>query len=210
MSHHPTEHLLAEYSAGSLAAGPALCITTHIEGCHECKRRVDDFNLLGATMLENTESVECSDDLFDRVMLGLEAATENAGQAAKEKAKSALAAILPNGLDSVNWKLRGHGVSTYDLPVAEDGFVVKLLRVAKGQKVFQHTHTDSEFTVLLQGGYSDELGSYSAGDFVECDGSHVHQPVAHRDQDCVLLTAVSGDLKFTGTVSRILNPFFKL
>ena len=209
MSHHPTEHLLTEYSAGSLSAGPALCVTTHIEQCHECERRVGEFNLLGAAILENSENMECSAGLFDRVLMGVGSDTQQQTRTNPRKKKSALSALLPKGIESVNWKKLGFGVRSCDLGLTEDGFVVKLLRVAKGRSVFQHTHTDSEFTVLLQGGYSDELGNFVAGDFVECNGSHVHQPVAHRDQDCVLLTAVSGDLKFTGPVSQLLNPFYK-
>ncbi|MFK8018418.1 MAG: ChrR family anti-sigma-E factor [Pseudomonadales bacterium] len=209
MSHHPTEHLLTEYSAGSLSAGPALCVTTHIEQCHECERRVGEFNLLGAAILESGESIACSDDLFDRVMMDVDTDTQIKTLSSQRKKKSALSALLPDGIESANWKSLGLGVRSCDLGLTEDGFVLKLLRVAKGRRVFQHTHTDAEFTVLLQGGYSDELGNFVAGDFVECDASHVHQPVAHRDQDCVLLTAVSGDLKFTGPISRLFNPIFK-
>lgn len=203
MSHHPNEHRLTEYSAGSLAAGPALCIATHLERCSHCARRVEDLNLLGAALLDHSEESQCSADLFDKVMNGVSAQPK-----IEHSAKPALSRLIPKDLKSVAWKKLAGGVSTFDLPISEHGFIVKLMRVTAGRGVFEHTHDDSEFTVLLQGGYSDELGSYVAGDFIECDGTHTHKPVAHRDQDCIMLTAVSGNLKFTGSLTRMLNPFF--
>lgn len=209
MSHHPSEHLLTEFASGSLKAGAALCVRTHLEQCHECNRVAEDLNVLGAVMMRDSDEAACSDDLFDRVLNQLNSS------AAPEKARShagdnrALLSLLPGGIKSVPWKKIAGGVSSYELPVNDGEYEVKLLRVAKGRGVFQHTHTDTELTVLLQGGYSDELGSYTAGDFVECDGSHVHKPVAHRDQDCILLTAVAGKLRFTGAISRLLNPIVK-
>lgn len=216
MSHHPSDSRLTEYSAGGMAYGPAVCISTHLERCHECTQRVDNLNLLGATMLDQIDSAECSDDLFDRVIDSLESAPTSqaitSAEAANQStvAQSALRALLPQGLESVAWKRLAKGVSSFEVPsINGEGFSVKLLRVSKGSSVFQHTHTGTEFSVLLQGGYSDELGSYAAGDFVECDSSHNHKPVAHRDQDCILMTAVEGDLKFTGVFSRLLNSVIK-
>lgn len=217
MSHHPSDSRLTEYSTGSLAYGPAACISAHLEHCHDCTQRVDNLNLLGAAMLDRVDSAKCSDDLFDRVLDSVDSITPNNMRqghvAANENAsaKSILQALLPDGIDSVTWKRLAKGVCSFDLPAVNgEGFSVKLMRVTKGSSVFQHTHTGSEFTVCLRGGYSDELGSYAAGDFVECDSSHNHKPVAHRDQDCILLTAVEGKMRFTGPVTRLFNPLIAL
>ncbi len=205
MSHHPSEHLLAEFTSGSLNTGAALCVRTHLEQCHDCNRVAEDLNVLGAVMMRDSDQASCSDDLFSRVLdqLGSSAPQAPFSRSAGSKA---LSSLIPGGIQSVPWKKIAGGVSSYTLPINDGEYSVKLLRVEKGRSVFQHTHTDTELTVLLQGGYSDELGSYTAGDFIECDGSHVHKPVAHRDQDCILLTAVSGKLRFTGAVGRLLNP----
>lgn len=206
MNHHPGEDLLLEYSSGGLAVGPALCVRTHLEQCHCCAQQVQNMNVLGAAMLQYCESEAVSDDLLDKTLAQLDATPPVANPSSK---LGGLRQLLPSGLAGLNWQRLAPGVSFFDLPAAnEEGFIVKLLRVGKGRSVFQHTHSGNEFTVLLQGGYSDELGSYSAGDFIECDASHVHKPVAHRDQDCILLTAVSGDLRFTGRLTRLLNPVF--
>lgn len=209
MSHHPSEHLLTEFSSGSLETGAALCVRTHLEQCHECKRITEDLNVLGAVMMRGSDEASCSDDLFDRVMVQLNSSSAPEKATKHTEDKRALSALIPGGIKSVPWKKIASGVSSYELPVNDGEYSVKLLRVEKGRSVFQHTHSDTELTVLLQGGYSDELGSYTAGDFIECDSSHVHKPVAHRDQDCILLTAVSGKLRFTGALTRLLNPIVR-
>ncbi|MEM8498072.1 MAG: ChrR family anti-sigma-E factor [Pseudomonadota bacterium] len=209
MSHHPSEHLLTEFASGSLETGAALCVRTHLEQCHECSRLAEDLNVLGAVMMRSSDQASCSDELFDRVLDQLNSSPAPEKATGHTGDNRALSALIPGGITSVPWKKIASGVSSYELPVNDGEYNVKLLRVEKGRSVFQHTHTDTELTVLLQGGYSDELGSYIAGDFIECDGSHVHKPVAHRDQDCILLTAVSGKLHFTGAIARLLNPIVK-
>ncbi|MFK7733748.1 MAG: ChrR family anti-sigma-E factor [Pseudomonadales bacterium] len=209
MSHHPSEHLLTEFASGTLETGAALCVRTHLEQCHDCNRVAEDLNVLGAVMMRGSDEAACSDDLFDRVLGQLNSQPAPEPVVSDTQDRSALSSLIPGGIKSVPWKKIASGISSYELPVNDGEYNVKLLRVEKGRSVFQHTHSDTELTVLLQGGYSDELGSYTAGDFVECDGSHVHKPVAHRDQDCILLTAVSGKLRFTGAIGRLLNPIVK-
>lgn len=203
MKHHPTEHRLMEYAAGAMSEGPALCIATHLESCLQCHRKVDEYSHLGAALMNDQEAV--SDNLFDKVLAGLDAGLEQAISAPQ----SVLDKLIPKHLHMLDWKRIGAGVYEYCLSTGDNNNSVKLLRVNKGRSVFQHTHTGTEFTMLLQGGYSDELGNYRAGDFIECDNSHNHKPIAHRDEDCILLTAVSGNLHFTGPISRLLNPFYQ-
>jgi putative transcriptional regulator len=203
MSHHPSEHRLMEYAAGAMSDGPALCIAVHLESCLHCSRKVEEYSHLGAALME--ESSQVSDDLFDKVMAGVEAGVESI----KQLPQTLLEKLLPADINALDWKRIGVGVYEYVVNTGDGDNSVKLLRVDKGRSVFQHTHTGTEFTMLLQGGYSDELGNYRAGDFIECDASHKHKPIAIRDEDCILLTAVSGNLRFTGPLSRLLNPFYQ-
>jgi len=210
--HHPSEHLIAEFAAGSLSFGPALCVSTHLEQCLECASLADNFALLGAALIQEGENIEVSGDLFERVLgqIGTQSVTPFDKQSVVTAPRNgALHGLLPKSLESLPWKSLAGGVSSYTLNTGDDDHSVKLLRVSRGRGVFTHTHTATEFTVLLRGGYSDELGNFNAGDFVECNTNHRHAPLAHRDQDCYLLTAVEGSLKFTGLLTRLANPFFR-
>ncbi|NOH95983.1 ChrR family anti-sigma-E factor [Vibrio sp. 99-70-13A1] len=82
-----------------------------------------------------------------------------------------------------------------------------LLHIAEGGQVPSHTHKGFEITLLLQGSFDDEMGHYSAGDFVWLDGKHTHNPVTQ--EGCVCLTVSSDALHFTKGVSQLFNPLGK-
>ena len=206
--HHPTEHILIEHAAGALSAGPALCVASHLEFCSECAQHNRQLSQLGSAMMMDTQEGKVEDNLFDQIMQRVDEPVEKR-PSKKTGIDKVLQQLLPNGLSGVAWKRMAGGVSSFDLGDIAEGFAVKLMKVERGRSVLQHTHTGNEFSVLLQGGYSDELGNYYRGDFVECSDQHTHKPVAHRNEDCILLTAVHGELKFTGTLGRLLNPFVK-
>jgi len=87
----------------------------------------------------------------------------------------------------------------------EDGDLrTSLLHIDKGGSVPTHTHKGFEVTLLLQGSFEDEMGTYHAGDFIWLDGKHTHQPVTKIG--CVCLTVSSDAIRFTKGVSQLLNP----
>ena len=117
-----------------------------------------------------------------------------------------LAKLLPGGLNAVTWKRATASLSTALLPVGDDNTQVALIRMKAGGRINEHDHDGDEFTVILKGGFSDDRGSYHAGDFVTCTRDDRHQPVAHQNEECICLAAQAAPIKFTGWKGLLLNP----
>jgi putative transcriptional regulator len=83
------------------------------------------------------------------------------------------------------------------------------MRMRRGEAMPRHTHGGIELVLMLDGGFTDERGSYRRGDVVISDGAVVHRPVADDDADCLCLVVMEGGLKLTGPLGRILNLFFR-
>ena len=71
-----------------------------------------------------------------------------------------------------------------------------------------HSHDGMEYTVVLQGGYTDVTGNYGPGDLqIMADGAS-HNVVADPGEDCINLAVTTGPLKFESLLQRIAAPLF--
>lgn len=213
---HPDDMTLMNYAAGSLSAPEALAIAMHLCFCHECRTHVKNFNHLGGALLENITPASAESSSFDVLMAEIDKgapAIRYSRQAASATqtapaVQNPLQKYLPEPLEKLSWHRQTKEVSKYDLTklLGTNGFQIALQKIKAGAKIPTHTHKGVEYTVILNGGFSDELGVYHTGDFIARDASHKHSPTALQNEDCICLTVLSAPLKFTGWY-RILNPF---
>ena len=214
---HPDEMTLMDYAAGSLSIPQSLAVSVHMCFCHECRTLVKNFNHLGGALLETIKPASADDGAFDALMASLDAQPKSVQKdkaSAPAEGKSTphfsnpLLRYLPTSLDKLSWQRQTKEISVFDLTslINVGGFRVALQKIKAGAKIPTHTHKGIEYTVLLSGGFSDEMGVYHTGDFIARDASHHHSPVALQNEDCVCLTVLSAPLKFTGWY-RVLNPF---
>jgi putative transcriptional regulator len=63
--------------------------------------------------------------------------------------------------------------------------------------------------IVLEGGYSDEFGSYDAGDVAVANHEVVHRPVADPVEGCLCFAVTDARLKLTGPIGRVLNLFIR-
>lgn len=229
-SWHPDEITLMNYVAGSSSVAEALAIATHLSFCHECCVQVRNFNNLGGALLETIKPASIEEDSFNALMANLEPHGRNqsadviadksteSGNPVMEKPvrgplrskrfNNPLENYLPADLENLPWQHQTKEISKFDLTalLGTRGYQVALQKIKAGAHIPSHTHKGFEYTVILRGGFSDELGVYHAGDFVARDASHHHSPTALQNEDCICLTVLNAPLKFTGWY-RILNPF---
>jgi len=217
-AHHPDDMTLMNYAAGSLSLPQALAVSVHLCFCHECRDLVKNLNHLGGALLETIKPASTDENAFDALMATLE--PHDHAQAPKEKMEvqddaritqhntNPLLRYLPAPLQDLPWQRQTKEISKFDLTSLIDvkGFRVALQKISAGAKVPTHTHKGFEYTVILSGSFSDELGVYSQGDFIARDASHKHSPTALQNEDCICLTVLNAPLKFTGWY-RLLNPF---
>lgn len=213
--HHPSPELLTAFSAGSLPLSQALCVSTHIEHCSECRTNLLRLNSMGANMMETLKPTEVSADLKSSVFALLDDAGEDVPEAVNPTTKRnsrvprSLQQFIPHDYNDLQWHYVSPSIQTARLCTDTNGSKVEMLRIKPGGKVPSHTHTGDEYTILLEGSFSDESGVYNEGDFVLRDGRHKHKPMVTEDSECICLVVTDAPIAFTGFFSRWLNPFLR-
>jgi putative transcriptional regulator len=67
-----------------------------------------------------------------------------------------------------------------------------------------HSHKGKEITLVLEGAFSDETGSYKRGDIVIHDQRSSHAPQADQRLGCTVLSIMDGPIQIKASFS-----FFK-
>lgn len=210
-AHHPSEELLLDHAAGALAEAPALLVATHLALCPRCRAETAALEALGADFLESAPAEPVAESLLERTLACLDGREPPpAAPAGPVWPPRPLRDYLPGGLDALPWRRRMSGVWSCSVPGVGRGGKVEMLRIAPGRAVPPHTHRGSELTLVLEGGYTDELGSFARGDVCVADESVRHRPQADQGPDCICLTVVDGVLRFSGLFGLIANPLQRL
>ena len=76
--------------------------------------------------------------------------------------------------------------------------------------MLQHSHTELEMTCVLTGAFSHDGGRFGPGDFDFGDEDVDHKPLVERGEDCVCLVAMRGELRLSGLIGRLIQPFVRL
>ena len=76
--------------------------------------------------------------------------------------------------------------------------------------VNEHTHRGTEYTLVIDGEFSDGLEKYDTGDFIYMDGDKTHSPKSDASEGCLVFSIVDQPLHFTSGFARLLNPFSHL
>ncbi|WP_347331765.1 ChrR family anti-sigma-E factor [Marinimicrobium locisalis] len=228
-AHHPDDLTLLDYAAGSLDLAQALAVSVHLGFCSQCQSQLRKLNALGGVLLAETKpasvganddqiaegaQTEALDEGFEALMARIESEPEASPKQSPAPKTTGyhnpLERYLPASLDELNWQQQTREIAKFDLTNVVDlgSARVALQKIKAGAKVPVHTHRGNELTVVLKGGFSDELGVYHAGDYIARDSSHKHSPTALQNEDCVCLTVLDAPMKFTGPLMRWLNPLF--
>ena len=212
VKHHPDTNTLLEFAASSLPAAQSVVVSTHLQFCSECRQRLAQLESLGATMFENAEPVDINPSVFDNVLARLDEVEED--RAANDASASTLSwtvkQIRKGNLDQLQWKKVTRSLRIADLGEIDGAAEFSLYHIAEGGRIPQHNHSGTEMTLVLQGGFSDEGGSYHAGDFITREAGDIHAPTALSGGDCICLAVLETPLRFTSWHHRWLSPLLQL
>jgi putative transcriptional regulator len=212
-SHHPSDDLLLDYASGAQREPVALLIATHLALCPQCRARSDRLEAIGGALLEQIEPAPLADDSFSRLLARLDEPTEPtepsppAGPPPPGDAASPpepLRRYVGNSLDRLSWRRLGSIAEARLLPGFPD-FTTRLLRVRPGAAIPAHTHEGSELTLVLAGGFRDQIDHYLRGDVAQADGEVDHRPVADLDEECLCLVVTDAPVRMTGPIGRLFN-----
>lgn len=215
-SHHPGDTLLIDYAGGALGEAVSLVVATHLALCPCCRLNVAEMEAVGGALLDEIEPDEIDPSCLDAVLARLDEQPPMPRAARPVRpAKPAETPLLPeplrryvgNDLNALRWKTLMPGMACVDIPTG-DSARVRLMRLRGGVGPPHHTHDGLELTLVLDGGFADELGQFTRGDLAVGDDSVRHRPVADPE-GCLCLAVVDGRLNLTGALGRFLNPFIR-
>ena len=235
---HPSAQQLVSFVDGDLSPAVSLMVSAHCDMCSTCQRFVEqETERLAGSLLEDNgfKQVDLKADYSAMIAQitqspsSVEADTgEKQKQPNRKQRESTQVSIAAKGsieLDGRNFVLprtlqryieKTGGWSSlvgklWQAPVDLGSQVVaNFIYMGKGGSVPEHTHRGTEYTLVINGEFSDGLNNYDSGDFIFMDGQNTHTPRSDNTQGCLVFTIVDQPLHFTSGIARLLNPFSHL
>jgi len=211
--HHPNDELLEAYAAGAGEPAVSLMVATHLSYCPKCRADVSILDALGGQLLRDLPAAALDARALETVLARLDNATvEKASRGATIRIGNPvprpLRSFVGDDLDHVRWRRVTRGLS-YRMLMKRGRTRVYLTKSAPGSGIGLHTHHGNELTLVLAGGFTDEMGSYAKGDIVLTTPAIHHTPIADDDGDCITLAMTDAPLKFrnagAGLIARIFG-----
>jgi putative transcriptional regulator len=206
MSRHPApDELLLDYATGALPEGPALAVALHVALDPAARRTVERLRALGGELLE-AEAAEIGEGALDNVLARLDAVEP---PPAAPPGPGWAPAVLRPYLAGKAFKPAFGGFEEIRVDLHGDTHRVSLLRLMPGRGLPVHRHVAGEYTVVLQGGYTDNTGNYGVGDFAVGPGPQEHEPIADPGEPCIALIVLERPIVLTGPWGRWFNPLLR-
>jgi putative transcriptional regulator len=210
--HTAPDELLLDWAAGALAPGPALAVAVHVALDPQARRSAERLGALAAALLEDEAEAGLDDGALERTLARLDRVPVEPRPVAAARrpgfdwAPPALARHLGPG---AAWRSAFGGFAEIRLSLPGDDHRIALLRLPPGRGLPPHRHAGAEYTVVLQGGYSDATGNYGVGDFAVGPGPEQHEPIADPGPPCIALIVLEQPIVLTGRWGRWLNPLVR-
>jgi putative transcriptional regulator len=211
---HPSDDILEQYAAAELPVSVAVAVAIHVEMCACCQDKVNAKQAKQAeSIFESESAIEAGtidfDDMLSAITVDdtLDVVTAQPKQNVLLDENSITLPSALSNLDVSHWQRVGK-LARSRVALDDGALRSSMLQIDAGGQVPHHTHNGFEITLLLDGSFSDEMGTYNKGDFIWLNGEHNHQP--ETIEGCLCYTVVSDALHFNHGVSRLLNPIGKL
>ena len=210
---HLSDDDLLEYAAGRFAEPFAVLIAAHLTLCPTCRRSVAEFEALGGLAIEAAPAVDMAAGSLDAVLARLDEPEPLELRRTIPPATGEFSR-LPIPLRAFvgaapRWKKVIRGLDEAEIGTGRGNVRARLMRIAPGCAMPRHTHGGREMLIVLDGGYSDEIGVYDVGDVAVADRDVVHKPIADPDEGCLCFAVTDARLKLTGPIGRVLNLFIR-
>ena len=204
--------LLVDYAAGALSQPLEILIETHLAMNPESAKTMQMLMQLGGILLEECEPVSLSEDALDKVMSAI-AEDEEPLQKVTHSENSFLprpiSDYIPDLSCTKSWRSAGIGIARHDVKFSQSDMRATIYRIQPSRAVPSHSHTGSEITLVLAGGFSDESGTFGPGDIAVQEAGEVHKPVADADGECIVFAVNEGDIRLTGPFGRVFSLLVK-
>jgi len=213
---HAPEELLLDYAAGVLPEGPALAVALHVALDPGSRRLVHRLRGVGGVLFdEDPGAADMGEAALEEALARLDDLPDDDTPAAPTTPPAfapgfswAPSALRPY-LAGKTWRRAFGGFQEIRLDLHGDAHRVSLLRLQPGEGLPPHRHVANEFTVVLQGGYTDNTGNYRVGDFAVGPGPQEHRPIADPGDPCIALIVLEKPIVLTSFWGRLFNPLLR-
>ncbi len=225
---HPSSQQLKEFVEGSLTPAVSLLVSAHCDMCEQCQLRVESETeeLAAELVSEIEESFDESAQFGDM----LSQITQSPSSIEVDGSSSSYASSLGERTVSIeldgrsfklprtlhryvdktgNWSSLVGKLWQAPVDLGNQG-VANFIFMGSGGSVPEHTHRGTEYTLVIDGEFSDGLSDYDTGDFIFMDGNKTHTPRSDTKEGCLVFSIVDQPLHFTSGLARLLNPFSHL
>jgi putative transcriptional regulator len=169
---------------------------------------------MGAALFEDLSPQQVDDSLLNTVMARLDQEPEPLRYAPPAETEdgypSLVQRLMQRDYEDLEWQRINSNLRISRLRTGDVDNEFALYHIKAGGTIPLHTHKGNELTLVLEGGFSDDEGHYTQGDFLFRDASQQHSPTADQDGDCICIGVLDAPIKFTEWKYRALNPFLKL
>lgn len=210
IAHHPDDALLMAYASGAADEVTSLIVATHLHYCMACRMRTTEMESIGGSLMEDLAPQALAPGALEATLAKLDQVQpyeRPRRNASRDGTPGILRSYLGGDLRDVRWRKMGPKLSYAPL-FRRGALTARLLRGVPGADSGAHTHQGLEYTLVLQGGYTDVTGSYAPGDLQVMDAGERHNPVADEGEDCINLAVTTGRLKFDSLIQKIAAPLF--
>ena len=225
IAHHPADDTLESFARRELSTGMSVIVAAHVEMCAHCRARVAEYEAremreweaASATIQETSQADGINfGDMIERIVKLPRQLDEPAAEVAAMPAAASrdsfdrdlpLPRALRKAAAELRWTRLTEGIHQAIAPIDPETRC-EFIYMAAGAATPAHSHYGREHTLVLQGRFHDEFGSYSNGDFLSRDASHEHQPTS--EAGCLSFAVLDQPLRFTRGLPRLFNPINRL
>lgn len=222
---HPSIEQLTQYAQGTLSPAESIMVSAHCDMCGRCKKVVlETTENMAAQAFDFSSHDSMLDEQLGAMLSNITMLPEMSTSGSREQTSNPLSVeqieldgkvfAIPRTLQTFagkigNWS--GLVGKLWQAPV-DLGYsgVANFIYMSNGGSVPEHTHRGVEFTLVLDGEFSDGLHHYRTGDFIKMDGEHTHAPQSTHPSGCLVFSILDQPLHFTSGIARLLNPFSHL
>lgn len=204
----------SNYAAGCL--DPAFCLLVETQSAlrPDVARAVARAETIAGVFFETEDAAALSAGAIDKAFAMIDAfesgarpdatAVHLAGEGLDEllALPEPLRETALQSFQSQKWQGLTQGIRRLKLDTGSEA-EVELYRIEPGCTVPKHSHSGSEFTLVVAGGFSDESGSFGPGDISLKGPEDTHQPTGDMDGVCFALAVREGGLRFTGLLGVV-------
>ena len=208
-THHLPGELLIDYAAGAVSPAEALMIEVHLEFCADCREAAGTALEAGGALLDAIEPMALPPSAFQRALRAIdggEVSLETVIRSAPTFAVKWPAALRERlaATGHAPWRKLPAGFRALRVPFVDESSRVWVGSAPGGRGPLAHAHVTDEWTVVLEGGFTDETGTYAAGDFAYMGPGEQHRMIAEKGEGCVCLLLVREKPRYLTLMGKVL------